>query len=143
MKTSPNAPGIDPDLLPPYADSSHAWLLHEAIDHLWPWSWLGFRLHKWILTAGLILALAVCTVWVLAGMGHMTAGAVIGWWAAWSVCEIVIRMVSKPYVKEGPWWQRNYRPANVMDMLSYVSFKNLLVGATLFLGLKAFGLLQM
>ncbi|OIQ69085.1 hypothetical protein GALL_493150 [mine drainage metagenome] len=52
-------------------------------------------------------------------------------------------MVSKPYIKQGPWWERNYRPASVMDMLCYVSFKNLLIGATLFLGLKALGWLQM
>ena len=29
-----------------------------------------------------------------------------------------------------------------MDMLCYVGFKNLLIGASLFLGLKAMGLLQ-
>lgn len=138
-----NTPSIDPERLPPYASSPSAWLLHEAIDHLWPWSWRGFRTHKWVLVLGLVLALAVSAVWVLAGLGHVTAGVVIGWWAGWSVFEIVIRMYSKPYIKEGPWWGRNYRPASVMDMLCYVSFKNLLVGAALFLGLKALGLLHM
>lgn len=137
-----NASKVDQDLLPPYADSTHAWLLHEAIDHLWPWSRLGFQHHKKLLAAGVVLALAVSIVWVLAGLGQVSAGAVIGWWVGWSVFEVVIRMVSKPYIKEGPWWQRHYRHANVMDMLCYVSFKNLLVGATLFLGLKSLGLLQ-
>jgi hypothetical protein len=138
-----STPDIDPELLPPYASSSSAWMLHEAIDHLWPWSWRGFRLHKWVLMTGLTLALAVSVVWVLAGMGQVTADAVISWWVGWSAFEILIRMVSKPYIKEGPWWRRNYRPASVMDMLCYVSFKNLLIGAMLFLGLKALGLLQM
>lgn len=137
-----NTPKIDPDLLPPYADSPSAWLLHEMIDHLWPWSWRGFRLHRWVLSAGVILALVVSLVWVLAGLGKATSGTVINWWAGWSAFEIVIRMYSKPYIKEGRWWGRNYRPASLMDMLCYVSFKNLLVGAILFLGLKAFGLLQ-
>jgi hypothetical protein len=134
---------IDPDLLPPYAGSPGAWLLHETIDHLWPWSRRGFRHHKWALVIGVALALVVSMIWVLAGLGKVTASAVIGWWACWSVFEIMIRMYSKPYIKEGPWWGRNYRPANVMDMLCYVSFKNLLIGAMLFLGLKALGLLQM
>jgi hypothetical protein len=118
-------------------------VLYEILDHLWPCSWRGFRRHKWLLAAGMVLALAVSSVWVLAALGRVTSGVVISWWAGWSVFEIVIRMVSKPYVKEGPWWERNYRPAGVMDMLSYVSFKNLLVGAVLFIGLKAFGWLQM
>jgi hypothetical protein len=133
---------IDPDLLPPYAGSRANWVLHEVIDHLWPWSWRGFRLNKWLLSAGIILALLVTLVWVLAGLGKVTAIVVVGWWAGWSAFEIVIRMLSKPYVKEGPWWERNYRPASLMDMVSYVSVKNLLVGAMLFLVLKALGLLQ-
>jgi len=44
-------------------------------------------------------------------------------------------------VKDGPWWGRTWRRANVMDMLSYVGFKNLLIGAVFFLVLKAFGVL--
>lgn len=138
-----NEPKIDPDLLPPYADSPARWILHEVIDHLWPWSLRGFRLHKWLASEGVILALLVVLVWVLAGLGKVTAIVVVGWWAGWSAFEILIRMSSKPYVKEGPWWKRNYRAASLMDMLCYVSVKNLLVGAMLFLVLKALGLLQM
>ncbi len=133
---------INPDLLPPYAGSPTRWVLNEVIDHLWPWSWRGFRLQKWVLTAGIVLALLVSSVWVLAMLGKVNAIVVIGWWAAWSAFELVIRMFSKPYVKDGPWWERNYRPASFMDMVCYVSVKNLLVGAILFLVLKAFGLLQ-
>lgn len=138
-----STPESDPDLLPPYANSSNAWVLREAIDHLWPWSRRGFQRKKSVQAAGLALALAVSVIWVLAGMGQVTASAVIGWWAGWSAFEVVIRMVAKPYIKEGPWWQRHYRPASVADMLFYVSFKNLLIGATLFLGLKALGWLRM
>ncbi len=133
---------IDPDLLPPYAGSPTRWVLHEVIDHLWPWSWRGFRLQKWVLTAGIVLALLVSSVWVLAMLGKVTAIVVIGWWAAWSAFELVIRIFSKPYVKDGPWWERNYRPASFMDMVCYVSVKNLLIGAVLFLVLKALGWLQ-
>ncbi len=133
---------IDPDLLPPYAESPAYWVLHEVIDHLWPWSWRGFRLQKWVLSVGIVLAFLVSSVWVLAMLGKVTAIVVIGWWAAWSAFELVIRIFSKPYVKDGPWWERNYRPASLMDMLCYVSCKNLLVGALLFLALKALGLLQ-
>lgn len=137
-----SAPNIDPDLLPPYAGSPANWLLHETIDHLWPWSRRGFQRRKSVQAAGFAMALTVTAVWVLAGIGQATAGAVISWWVGWSVFEIAIRLDSKPYIKEGPWWGRNYRPASVMDMLCYVSFKNLLIGAMLFLGLKALGLLQ-
>ena len=50
---------------------------------------------------------------------------------------MLIRLSGKRYVKEGPWWQGRYRVAGVMDMLSYVGFKNLLIGAALFLSIKA------
>ena len=134
---------LDPGLLPPYAASPSAWVWHEIVDHLWPWSRHGLLHHKWLLWMGAVLALLVSAAWVAAGMGRLSAGGIIGWWVAWSVFEILIRMASKPYIKQGPWWQRNYSPASLMDMLCYVSFKNLLVGATLFLGLKVLGLLQM
>jgi len=48
-------------------------------------------------------------------------------------------MGGRRYVKDGPWWRANYRVAGWMDMLSYVGFKNLLIGAALFLALKALG----
>ena len=79
--------------------------------------------------------------WILAAMGNMTPGAIIGWWFGWSVYEVLIRMQGKRHVKDGPWWGRTWREASVMDMLSYVGFKNLLIGAALFIGLKSAGLL--
>jgi len=53
----------------------------------------------------------------------------------------IVRLGSKPYVKDGPWWGRRYRIANTMDMVCYVGFKNLLIGATLFIALKSLGFL--
>jgi NosR/NirI family nitrous oxide reductase transcriptional regulator len=54
-----------------------------------------------------------------------------------------VRRTSLPIVKEGPWWRQRYRSATWMDILSYVGFKNLLIGSTLFVLLKAFGLLAL
>lgn len=118
-------------------------LAAEAWDHLWPWSRSGFRQHQVIQAAGLALAAAASIVWVLASMGYLTSGAIIGWWFGWSVFEVIVRQGSKRYVKEGPWWGQHYREASLMDMICYVGFKNLLIGATLFLGLKSAGLLVM
>ncbi|PKO50930.1 MAG: transcription regulator [Betaproteobacteria bacterium HGW-Betaproteobacteria-21] len=139
---------VDPRMVtdpvePPYAGGNSALrrILAEAWDHLWPWSRSGFQQQRALQAAGLALAMAASVVWVLAAMGHLNAGAIIGWWFGWSVFEILIRLGSKPYVKEGPWWGKHYRHANLMDMICYVGFKNLLIGAVLFLGLKSAGLL--
>lgn len=132
-----------PDL-PRYAGSTHplAWLAGEAWDHLWPWSRAGFQQARFLQAVSLGIAVVVTIAWGLAAAGRIGAGAVIAWWVGWSVFEVAVRMQSKPYVKEGPWWGRSYRPANLMDMVCYVLFKNLLVGAVLFLALKALGLLN-
>ena len=79
--------------------------------------------------------------WVLAATGRLSGPALILWWFGWSVYEVLIRLQGRRYVKDGPWWQANYRRASVMDMLSYVGFKNLLLGASCFLLLKAMGVL--
>lgn len=132
---------------PPYATDSSV-LRHvaaEVWDHLWPWSRSGFQHQqahiRALQAAGLALAVAASLVWVLAAMGHLGPGVVIGWWFGWSVFEILVRLGAKPYVKEGPWWGKRYRRASLMDMMCYVCFKNLLVGAALFIGLKSAGLL--
>ena len=91
--------------------------------------------------AGLSLALAATAAWVFAADGRLSASAIIGWWFGWSVYEVLIRMQGKRVVKDGPWWRARYREANWMDMLSYVGFKNLLIGASLFLLLKSLGAL--
>lgn len=127
---------------PPYLDGDPGvcgLLCAEAWDHLWPWRRSVAAPHLGLRAAGIALALAATIVWVLAALGEVRAGAVIGWWFGWSVYEVLVRLRAKPYVKDGPWWGRRYRAATVMDMLSYVGFKNLLIGAALFLGLKALG----
>jgi len=132
------------DFSPPYAKTTGIkWLLNELVDHLWPWSKQGWRHHKTIQTAGLAMAIAATTVWGLAANGQLGAGAVIGWWLGWSVYEIIIRLQCKPYIKDGPWWGHHYRSAGRMDMICYVMFKNLLIGAVLFITLRNFDLLQM
>ncbi|AMO37674.1 hypothetical protein [Thauera humireducens] len=129
---------------PPYAGGGAlARIGAEIWDHLWPWSRSGFQRQRAIQAAGLALALAATVAWVLAAMGNLTPGAIIGWWFGWSVFEVVVRLGSKPYVKEGPWWGQRYRKASPMDMICYVGFKNLLIGATLFLVLKSLGFIQL
>ena len=139
-RPDPRVP-TDP-VTPPYAPPTGAahWLLGELRDHLWPWDRerLAGR-HVALRAAGVALAIAATIAWALAATGRLSSGAVIGWWFGWSVYEVLIRLVAKPHVKDGPWWGRRYRSAQVMDMLSYVGFKNLLIGASLFLALKAGG----
>ena len=89
--------------------------------------------------AGVSLAVAASLAWLLAAQGKLSSAAISGWWFGWSVYEVLIRMSGRRYVKDGPWWRANYRVAGWMDMLSYVGFKNLLIGASLFLALKALG----
>ena len=129
--------------MPPYAETSSLprLLAAEVTDHLWPWSRDGFARSRAVQAAGFALALAATLVWILAALGQLQAGAVIGWWFGWSVFEVFVRLGSKPYVKDGPWWGRRYRVAKPMDMVCYVGFKNLLIGAALFLALKSLGIL--
>jgi NosR/NirI family transcriptional regulator, nitrous oxide reductase regulator len=83
--------------------------------------------------AGVVLALAVG--------GWLPPVSVIGAALVLSVWEAQARMASLRFVKEGRWWRHQYRVATWMDMLSYVGFKNLLIGAVLFLTLKGMDLL--
>lgn len=140
--------GVDPRLptpqvTPPYAEGGGvpAWLIGELRDHLWPWSRQGWASSRALQSAGIALAAAATVAWLLAAEGLMSSAAVIGWWFGWSVYEVLIRMQGKRHVKDGPWWGRTWREASVMDMLSYVGFKNLLIGATLFIMLQALGLM--
>jgi NosR/NirI family nitrous oxide reductase transcriptional regulator len=132
----------DPVAHPYSADAKGLrWLWLELCDHLWPWTNHGWSSQRALQIAGFSLALAVSLAWVLAASGRLSATAIIGWWIGWSVYEVLIRLSGRRYVKDGPWWQSNYRYASVMDMLSYVGFKNLLIGAALFLSLKTLGLM--
>lgn len=131
-------------VVPPHKAASNGlkWLWQELCDHLWPWSAQGWASQRALQIAGFALAIAASLAWLFAALGQLSSGAIIAWWLGWSVYEVVIRLSGRRYVKDGPWWQANYRYASVMDMLSYVSFKNLLIGASLFLSLKALGLLS-
>lgn len=141
------AQGPDPrmptDPARPYAarGAMSGWqvLLLELRDHLWPWSREGWNSQRALQVAGFSLAVAASLAWLLAAQGKLSSAAIIGWWFGWSVYEVLIRMSGRRYVKDGPWWRANYRVAGWMDMLSYVGFKNLLIGAALFLALKALG----
>ncbi len=119
-----------------------AWLMLEVRDHLWPWSAEGWRSQRALQIAGLSLAVAATVAWVMAAVGSLSSSAIIAWWFGWSVYEVLIRLSGRRYVKDGPWWRDNYRVAGVMDMMSYVGFKNLLIGAALFLALKTMGWLS-
>ncbi len=63
-----------------------------------------------------------------------------GWWLAWSAYELVVRMRFKPYVKDGPWWECNLRPASWADMASYVGL-SFLIAVAMFLMMKTTGVL--
>jgi NosR/NirI family nitrous oxide reductase transcriptional regulator len=128
---------------PPYAAQTSLvrFLLAEARDHLWPWSHAGFRTQRGVQIAGFVVLFMAAVVAALAVGGQIDSIAVLLAWAGWSGFEVLVRLGARPYVKEGPWWQRHYRAATWMDMLSYVGFKNLLIGAVLFLLLKSMGLL--
>jgi NosR/NirI family transcriptional regulator, nitrous oxide reductase regulator len=138
MKTN-----IPAEIGPPYSSTTGIkWLFNEIVDHLWPWTRQGWAQHKIVESLGFALALATTIVWAMATNGSMEVGAVIGWWLGWSVYEIIIRMQCKPYIKDGPWWGHRYRHAGCMDMICYVMFKNLLIGAVFFIVLHHFGVLH-
>jgi len=84
----------------------------------------------------------VTWAWLLGAAGKLGPGIILGWWLAWSVYEMITRMIYKPRVKEGPWWGRKLRTATWADMAAYVSMKNLIIGAALFLAMKGFGVFQ-
>lgn len=127
---------------PPHANArGWRWLAGELRDHLWPWSAEGWRYARVRQATGLCVALAATVVWLLAAMGRVSPLLVIGWWFGWSLCEVLIRLDGRRYVKDGPWWGARYRVATPMDMLCYVGFKNLLIGAALFLALRSVGML--
>ena len=140
------AQGPDPrmptaPMLPAHKNGARGlqWLWLEVRDHLWPWTADGWRSQRALQIAGISLAIAATVAWVMTAMGTLSSGAIIGWWFGWSVYEVLIRLSGKRYVKDGLWWRDQYRVAGVMDMVSYVGFKNLMIGAVLFLAFKSMG----
>jgi hypothetical protein len=131
-------------VLPAYAREPRAGrrVALEIRDHLWPWTAAGGRHPVPLRAATAGLAVVVTVAWILSLSGRIGSGATLGWWLGWSVTEILVRMDAKPYVKEGPWWGNRYRRAGWMDMICYVSFKNLLIGAGTYLCLAGTGALE-
>jgi NosR/NirI family nitrous oxide reductase transcriptional regulator len=119
-----------------------AFIGQEFFDHAFPWSRKVFQQPILLQAATFALTILVTWVWVLGAAGSVGPGIILGWWLAWSVYEMVVRMRCKPYVKDGPWWGRNLVPASWADMAAYVSFKNLLIAAALFLIMKGAGVLD-
>ncbi|MHB1084005.1 MAG: 4Fe-4S binding protein [Thiobacillus sp.] len=119
-----------------------AFIGQEFFDHAFPWSRKVFQQPILLQAATFALTILVTWVWVLGAVGNIGPGIILGWWLAWSVYEMVVRMRCKPYIKDGPWWGRNLRPASWADMASYVAFKNLLIAAALFLIMKGTGVLD-
>lgn len=117
------------------------WLLGEAKFHLLPWSGNFMTQKPAMVAAGIGFAVFVSVTWILAATGQIRPAAVIGWWTAWSVYEFMCRMRCKPWIKEGPWWKKDYRKASAPDLIAYVVTKNLLIGVGLFLILYSFGVL--
>jgi NosR/NirI family nitrous oxide reductase transcriptional regulator len=118
------------------------WLYEEAIYHFFPWSARFLKQPMAFKAAGIGLAVVVTATWALAAAGEVGPAAVVGWWTGWSIYEIIVRTYCKPWVKEGPWWRREFRPASKADLIAYVATKNLLIGAGLFLVLDLLGLLR-
>ena len=130
-----------PPMLPAHKNGARGlqWLWLEVRDHVWPWSADGWRSQRALQIAGISLAIAASVAWVMTALGSLSSGAIIGWWFGWSVYEVLIRLSGKRYVKDGLWWHDQYRVAGVVDMVSYVGFKNLMIGAALFLVFKSMG----
>ena len=138
---------VNPNVLtdpvaPPYAERNiFVRFGAEIWDHLWPWTRESFNSNRRVQGVLLGVALLATLVWVIAAFGKIHPAVLIGWWFGWSVLEVAVRAKAKPYVKDGPWWGKRYRHATLFDLISYVGFKNLLIGASLFLLLKSMGAL--
>jgi NosR/NirI family nitrous oxide reductase transcriptional regulator len=118
------------------------WLWEELKFHLLPWG-PGFRDKRGALQAAEIgLAVVVTVAWILSGTGRIGPAMVSAWWIGWSVYEVACRRVYRPWIKEGPWWKRHFRPASLPDIMAYVATKNLIIGAGLFALLHASGVLR-
>jgi NosR/NirI family nitrous oxide reductase transcriptional regulator len=110
--------------------SVSGWLGAELLD-LFPWRG---RLEKQDILAnsiGIFLAVVVAWAWLLGAAGKLDPLNILTWWTIWSAYEITVRMQTKPVVREGPWWRRNFRKADWADMAAYVGIKNILLASLL------------
>jgi len=118
-------------------------LRQELRLHLLPWSTRFLQEPIAVRAAGIGLAVVVTLAWVLTATQHVGPAVTLAWWIGWSVYEVLTRLRNRPWVKDGPWWQMNYRRADLPDMIAYVVTKNLLIAAGLFLALQAAGVLDL
>lgn len=138
-RTGPDPGMLTNPLLPAHLLERQGWAYcwAELLEHCWPWrsavSW------RWWHSLGLLFAALTSASWLVAIHGSISSSAVIAWWLVWSVYEVLLRKHFKPWVKEGVWWGKRWREASWFDLVCYVSFKNLIIGAALFLGLQAGG----
>ena len=107
------------------------WFGAELLD-LFPWRGRLEKRDILLNSVGLLLALAVAWVWLLGAAGKLDQLTILGWWLLWSAYEIAARMQTKPLVREGAWWRRDFRKASWADMLAYVGIKNILLASLLF-----------
>lgn len=106
------------------------WWRAELLD-LCPWQ-AGLQPQLWpVHLLGLGLAIITSWAWLLGIAGRMADMPILWWWLSWSAYEVLLRMLTHPVVREGPWWQRNFRAASWADMTSYVGIKNLLLASLL------------
>lgn len=112
-------------------------LAMEVLEHLNPWSAAGWKHNRWVSMLAVPCMIAAIAAWVLLAMGHISTSAMIICWFIWSLIEVLLRLDGRRYVKDGVWWNSRYRYANPMDMLAYVAFKNLLIGAALLIAFRA------
>ncbi|MBP9713103.1 MAG: 4Fe-4S binding protein [Sterolibacterium sp.] len=108
-----------------------AWMGAELID-LFPWRGSVVKEDLLYNLIGLLLAALTTWAWLLGAAGRLDHPPILGWWLAWSLYEVAVRMKVKPVVREGAWWARHFRPAQWADMAAYVGIKNLLLASLLF-----------
>jgi NosR/NirI family transcriptional regulator, nitrous oxide reductase regulator len=114
-------------------------ILEEAKDHVFPWDRRFAQRSRGVQAMTIGFAISVTLVWVLGILGHLRPVVVIGWWVAWSVFELIVRLNCKPWLHEGPSWQRMHRAARGIELAFYVLTKNVLIGGVLFLLMALLG----
>jgi NosR/NirI family nitrous oxide reductase transcriptional regulator len=130
------------DTMAPSGQAGTRWT-DELWFHLFPWS---VRVGQDLLVIRVIAAALLVVVtgaWGLLAAQRVAPVIVLVWWLGWSVYEVLTRLHYKPVVKEGVWWGHQYRAASLGDMIAYVTTKNLLVAALLFVVLAALGRLDL
>ncbi len=134
----PIIPLVDQPPAPPRL-SIAAWFGAEISD-LFPWRRRSESRAMLFHAFGIIMAGMATWAWLLGAAGKISHVMILCWWLAWSAYEVAARMDCKPHIRDGSWWQRNFRAASWGDMLVYVSVKNVLIAAILFVLMNELGI---